>query len=72
MKSISMRPIYRLTSKSLHIDFPLLGLLITLVAFGMLLLYSASNQNLNMIFRQGLRLSVAFIIMLIFAAIPPP
>lgn len=65
------RPVYRLTTKSIHIDWPLLGLLLTLIAYGMLILYSASNENLSMVFRQSMRLVFAFSIMLVFALIPP-
>jgi rod shape determining protein RodA len=65
------RPTYRFTGKSLHIDLPLLGLLIVLIGFGLLILYSASNQNISMLLRQSLRLLFALSIMVIFAFIPP-
>lgn len=65
------RPVYRLTSKSLHLDYPLLGLLVALTAFGLLILYSASNQNTAMVLRQGVRLMLAFFVMMVFAFIPP-
>lgn len=65
------RPVYRFTPKSLHIDLPLLGLLLALMFLGLLILYSASNQNIGMIFRQSLRLSLAVFIMLVLAFIPP-
>ncbi|MDI9819903.1 MULTISPECIES: rod shape-determining protein RodA [unclassified Legionella] len=65
------RPVYRLTAKSIHIDLPLLGLLLTLILFGMLILYSASNQNASMVVRQAMRLIFACGIMFIFAMIPP-
>lgn len=71
MKTHHAPPVYRFTSKSIHIDRPLLGLLLVLVAFGMLVLYSASNQNLAMVFRQSLRLVFAMGIMMILALIPP-
>lgn len=65
------RPMYRFTGKSLHIDVPLLSLLLLLIALGLLILYSASNQNMSMLFRQGMRLLLAMSIMLVFAFIPP-
>ncbi len=68
---ISNRPMYRFTGKSLHIDLPLMGLLLLLIACGLVILYSASNQNMGMILRQGLRLSLAIAIMMTFAFIPP-
>jgi len=71
MRSRSVRPVYRFTTKSIHIDLPLFGLLLVLVAFGMLVLYSASNQNLSMVLRQSMRLFFAMGIMMIFAIIPP-
>ena len=71
MKHRHARPVYRFTVKSIHLDLPLLGLLLVLIAFGMLILYSASNENLSMIFRQSMRLTLALGIMLVFALIPP-
>ncbi len=71
MKSASLKPIYRLTLKSIHVDFPLLVLLLALITLGMLILYSASNENINMVLRQTGRLAFALAIMLIFAMVPP-
>ncbi|RUR09395.1 rod shape-determining protein RodA [Legionella septentrionalis] len=71
MKISQTRPIYRFTPKSLHIDFPLLGLLGLLIVLGLLILYSASNQNMSMVLRQILRLVLASGVMLVFAFIPP-
>lgn len=65
------KPIYPLTFKTLHLDAPLLGLLFLLIAFGLIILYSASNQNIHMLFRQCMRLALATGIMLVFAFIPP-
>ncbi len=65
------KPVYRFTAKALHLDFPLLGLLLILISFGLLILYSASNANMSMIFRQSLRLFLATMIMLILGFIPP-
>ncbi len=62
---------YRFTGKSLYIDPPLLGLLLLLIGFGLLILYSASNQNTSMILRQGMRLFLAMGVMCVFAFIPP-
>lgn len=65
------KPVYRFTSKALHLDFPLLGLLFVLISFGLLILYSASNANMSMIFRQSIRLLIASMIMFILGFIPP-
>ena len=71
MNYTQSKPIYRLPRKSLHIDWPLLGLLGVIVGFGLLVLYSASNENMGMLLRQIMRLGLAFTIMMFFAMIPP-
>jgi len=71
MKNQTSRPIYRFTLKSLHFDLPLIGLLLLLIAIGLLILFSASNQNMHMIFRQGIRLTIALLIMIMMSFIPP-
>lgn len=71
MKINHQRPVYRLTPKALHVDWPLLGSLFLLIILGLIILFSASNQDSGMILRQSLRLVVAFGIMLVFAFIPP-
>lgn len=71
MKNHQVRPVYRFTRKSIHVDLPLLLLLLAFISFGMLILYSASNQNMHMVFGQGMRLCFALVIMMIFAMIPP-
>lgn len=65
------RPVYRFTTHALYFDFPLLGLLLALIGVGLVILYSASNENLAMLLRQGLRLSLALSIMVCFAFVPP-
>lgn len=64
-------PMYRFTGKSLSLDLPLFGLLLLLITIGLFILYSASNANMSMLLRQGLRLILALSIMVIFAFIPP-
>lgn len=71
MNRRSIKPVYRFTAQALHMDFPLMGLLFTLVVFGLLILYSASNANMGMIFRQSMRLVIATIIMLVLGFVPP-
>lgn len=71
MKKKEFRPIYRLTSKSLHLDFMLLSFLFLVVCMGLLILYSASNQNFPMVLRQGARLIFALGILFVFSEIPP-
>ncbi|AOW52080.1 TPA: rod shape-determining protein RodA [Legionella pneumophila subsp. pneumophila] len=71
MSRQTTKPVYRFTAKSLHLDFPLLGLILTLITFGLLILYSASNANMGMIMRQSMRLLFAFLIMFVLGFIPP-
>ena len=54
-----------------HIDLPLLAGLLVLIAVGLIILYSASNQNMDMVVRQSLRIGLAFIVMLVLAQISP-
>jgi rod shape determining protein RodA len=65
------KPVYRFTTKALHLDYPLLGLLLLLIGFGLVILFSASNANASMIFRQSMRLVFAALIMVILGYIPP-
>jgi rod shape determining protein RodA len=55
----------------LHIDWPLLFSLLLLVAVGLVILYSASDQDLSAISRQGIRIGIAFLAMWVLAQIPP-
>lgn len=71
MKQLKTKPMYRFTQRSLPFDLPLTGLLLLLLAFGLIILYSASNENLNMVLRQSFRLALAFGAMTVFAFIPP-
>lgn len=57
--------------QKLHLDLPLLGGLSILMLVGLVVLYSAGGQDMNLIYRQLTRLSVACGIMLVIAQIPP-
>lgn len=57
--------------RRLHLDIPLLIGLLVLCAVGLLILYSASNQDLESVKRQALRLGLAFGVMLALAQVPP-
>src|SRR3990167_11033445 len=54
-----------------HIDPLLLALLLLLSTVGLFILFSATNGNITMVGKQGLRLVLAFLVMLLFAYIPP-
>ena len=71
MKHTPLQPMYRPTRRALHLDWPLLGLLLTLITVGLFILYSASNENTSMILRQAARLTLALSVMLTLSFIPP-
>lgn len=56
---------------SIHIDPILLSALVLLAGIGLMILYSASNQSFSMVLQQGLRLTLSFALMLLFAQISP-
>jgi len=56
--------------RGLHLDIPLAVGLILLSAVGLAILYSASGQDMNMVYRQLVRLGIAFTFMFLLAQIP--
>lgn len=60
----------RLTTR-LHLDLPLLVSLMLLCGYGLFVLYSASDQNIDVVQRQGVRLGIAFALMVGVAQISP-
>ena len=54
-----------------HIDLPLLAGLLLLCGFGLVVLYSASGENLDQLQRQALRILLAFTVMLAVAQLNP-
>lgn len=54
-----------------HLDLPLLLGLLALAAVGMLTLYSSGGENMRLLLRQGIRLAVAFAVMVGMAQIKP-
>ncbi|MBK5939675.1 rod shape-determining protein RodA [Halochromatium roseum] len=55
----------------LHIDLPLLLLLLLVSAFGLLMLYSATGQSVVQVERQAIRLGLALVLMLGIAQLSP-
>ncbi|UCC13626.1 MAG: rod shape-determining protein RodA [Gammaproteobacteria bacterium] len=55
----------------LHLDGPLLVALLTVCGLGLFVLYSAGGQNADLIVRQGVRIAVASVTMLVVAQIHP-
>lgn len=61
----------RSLSNILHIDLPLLGGLAVLISFGLVILYSASGQEMDTVMRQGTRMLLALGVMIAMAQISP-
>jgi rod shape determining protein RodA len=57
--------------QTLHIDIPLLLSILSLIGFGLVILYSAGNQDRVLVEKQCLHIGVALFMMLVFAQIPP-
>jgi rod shape determining protein RodA len=55
----------------LHVDLPLLLLLLLICGFGLIVLYSATGESMAQVQRQAVRLAVATVLMLAFAQLPP-
>ena len=62
---------HRRLATRLHLDLPLLVSVILLCGFGLFVLYSASDQDMAVVQRQGIRLAVALSLMVGVAQIPP-
>lgn len=54
-----------------QLDVPLLLGLLVLMAFGLFVLYSASGESMDMVYRQGTRLGVGLAAMLVLSQVPP-
>ena len=57
--------------RRLHIDEPLLLGLLAIICFGLVVLYSASGQNLQIVRAQGLRFVLAIAAMVVVANVHP-
>lgn len=55
----------------MHIDLPLLLSMFFLIAVGLIILYSASNESLPVVEQQVMHLGLAVFVMFVFAQIPP-
>lgn len=63
---------YRTFWQYIHIDISLLACTLLLCTVGLVILYSASNQNIHSVELQGVRFLFAFVIMFLLAQVPPP
>jgi len=57
--------------QKLHIDFLLLLGILSLMSLGLFIVYSAGGQNIDIVYRQAVRLGIALIVMIVIAQIPP-
>ncbi|RUO77220.1 rod shape-determining protein RodA [Idiomarina seosinensis] len=57
--------------KKLHIDGPLLMGLLALTVISLFVVYSAAGENQDVVVRQAIRVSAAFVGMLVLAQLPP-
>lgn len=58
-------------SQRLHIDLPLLLAVIVLCIIGLFILYSAGGQDIELVYRQAIKLTIALLGMIIIAQLPP-
>ncbi len=58
-------------AQKLHIDLPLLFGIVVLSLIGYAVLYSASDQDVNLIFRRSIHLATALVVMFAIAQAPP-
>lgn len=61
----------RTLSDRLHLDFPLLAGILVLMGFALMVMYSASGQNLEMMERQAVRMLLSLGVMFVLAQIAP-
>lgn len=57
--------------KKFSIDWALMTGLLTLSAISLFVLYSAGDQNTDLLFRQSIRITLAFVVMLVVARVTP-
>lgn len=54
-----------------QLDFPLLVSLLLLMGFGLFVLYSASGGSMDTVYRQGARIAVGLVALLVLSQVPP-
>lgn len=65
------RSLWKRLQQSIRVDSSLLTGVLILVILGLVILYSAANQHINVLIRQLIRIGFACIVMIILAQIPP-
>lgn len=73
LNSTASNPLGRPTGfwRAVHIDPILLLLLGALISCGLFVLYSGADRNLDVVKAQGIRIGVAFVVMIVFAQFDP-
>jgi len=66
-----LRPVLPGWVKWPQLDFPLLIALMLLMGFGLVVLYSASGQEMPVVYRQATRLAIGLLVMLVLSQVPP-
>ncbi len=61
----------RKTLRTLHIDLPLLTGLLMISAISLTIIYSAGDQDTDILTKQGVRMAIAFVFMILLAHINP-
>ena len=61
----------RSISARVHLDMPLLLLILTVAVLGLMVLCSASQMNMQVVVRQGLHLLLGVFVMVLLAQVPP-
>ncbi|MEE1567733.1 MAG: FtsW/RodA/SpoVE family cell cycle protein, partial [Arenicellales bacterium] len=59
------------SGRQIHLDGPLLIGILALSALGVVVIYSASGQSLDIMYRQMLRLGISMVVMVALAQVPP-
>ena len=54
-----------------QLDLPLLAGLLLLISYGLLVLYSASGESMDVVYRQMVRLGVGLLALLVLSQVPP-
>ncbi len=58
-------------TQRLHIDFPLLFGVLALSTIGLVVIYSAGDQDINLVYHQVTKLAIALVLMIIIAQLSP-
>ena len=66
-----LRPQERSLAWRLHLDLPLLVGLLTVCVVSLVVLYSASGETIVIVVNQAVRFGVGFVVLFLFAQIPP-